>query len=120
MEPIPCNPVAFESIIGQKQRKEAEYDSGVWKHMWKTMEIMATKRGRISLEYKPYKGGYDSKYSGKWKMMFMGATYSNADPVQLVGEVVKVFCRVYGIDYERILSEQGQHEQGNKLEDNKE
>jgi hypothetical protein len=106
MERILCNSVSFDTIINKKERQEKEYKPEVWQFMWKTMEVMAKKRGRISLEYKPYKGGYDSKYSGKWKMIFMGATYSNADPVELIGEVTKVFCRVYGIDYEKILSEQ--------------
>jgi hypothetical protein len=105
MEPILCNPVSFDEMVSKKKREETEYKPEIWQHVWKTMEVMSKQRGRISLEYKPYNGGYDSKYSGKWKMTFMGATYSNADPIQLVAEVTKVFCRVYGIDYEKILAE---------------
>jgi len=105
MKQILCNPVSFDEILSKKKSEETDYKPEVWKHMWATMEVMAKERGRISLEYKPHKGGYDSKYAGKWKMTFMGAVYSNADPVKLVEEVTKVFCRVYGIDYEKILAD---------------
>ena len=103
-----CNPVAFEAIKIRSDKKE--YPAEAYKSMFKALEVVA-KEGhrRITIEYRPMTG-YVSKYSGKWRISFMGEVFYDKEPLKAIESLFLLYCKVKGIDTAQIAQEGGQDE----------
>lgn len=93
-----CKPVPFQPI--KIKNDIDEHPAEAYKSMFQALEAIA-KNGnrRLTIEYKPALG-YVTKYSGCWKIVFMGETFYDRDPIKAIGDAVKLFAKVKGIDCE--------------------